>query len=188
MCEQWAKAAMMQNPAEGVIKHNVIALKDANTTEGLQHIVNTYMYDSRTGLLRGQIGATLYLTETGDEDADRDVGESSAKQSNVQQETSKTAPNRRQNQKTAKNCTQLSTAKGKVNVLVNVAMASVGIVEGTGAQGESVQILLAVMQTWLQSLKARAKAKEKANMENRATKVMVNQVANTMVIGPLEKR
>ena len=88
MCERWVKAAIMQNLPDGIIKNNATALKDAANTEEIQHIVNTYMYDYRTGLPRGQTNATLFLAENGDADARAD--EDTNKQDVVQKEVDST--------------------------------------------------------------------------------------------------
>ena len=148
------------------------------------------MYDYRAGLLWGQIGATLYLAEPGDGGAGEDtsdnvsslVGEGFVKQGQ-NPENSKTVNT---NQKTTTTCTQLSKAKGKAKALAKVGMASAGTAESTGTQGGSVQTCSAVMPTWLQRSKVRAKAKEKAYLGNQTTNIMANQVATTMVIGHLE--
>ena len=61
---RWAKACVMQNLPDRVVTSLALELKHADSVEALQTLVNTMLHDHKTGLLRGQTGSMLYLTET----------------------------------------------------------------------------------------------------------------------------
>ena len=73
MNEKWIKAAIMQNLPEKVVQNLAIELKKAESIEDMYGIVSTYTFDHRTGLVRGQAGPLLYLTENQTEDNNNDV-------------------------------------------------------------------------------------------------------------------
>ena len=60
---KWVKASLLQNLPDKIVTHLALELKDAESVEEMQSLVNTMTHDHRTGLLRGQPGPTLYLTE-----------------------------------------------------------------------------------------------------------------------------
>ena len=64
MSENLIKAAMMQHLPDKVVQVLVIELKRVESTEEMYITINTYAFDHRTGLLRGQTGPMLYLTGT----------------------------------------------------------------------------------------------------------------------------
>ena len=63
MSERWPKAAILQNLPDKVVQTLAIELKRATSVEDMYSIINTYMFDHRTGLPRGQTSPMLYLTE-----------------------------------------------------------------------------------------------------------------------------
>ena len=63
MSEKWIKAAIMQNLPDKVVQALAIELKRVESIEEMYSTINTYMFDHRTGLLRGQTGPMLHLTE-----------------------------------------------------------------------------------------------------------------------------
>ena len=63
ICEKWFKVAVLQNLIDKVVQALAIELKKAASVEEMQAIINTYMFDHRTGMMRGQSGPMLYLTE-----------------------------------------------------------------------------------------------------------------------------
>ena len=71
LCEKWLKAAVLQNLRDKVVQAFAIDIKKATSVEDMQAIINTYMFDHKIGMIRGQSGPMLYLTEP-DEDSKED--------------------------------------------------------------------------------------------------------------------
>ena len=63
MSERWLRAAILQNLPEKVVQTLAIELKRATSVEDMYSIINTYTFDHRTGLPRGQTSPMLYLAE-----------------------------------------------------------------------------------------------------------------------------
>merc|ERR1712151_292023 len=63
MSERWLRAAILQNLPDIVAKSLAIELKRATSIEDMYNTINTYTFDHRTGLPRGQTSPMLYLTE-----------------------------------------------------------------------------------------------------------------------------
>ena len=61
MSEKLVKAAILQNLPEKVVQTLAIELMKAKSVEEIYSIINTYTYDHKTGLPRGQASPMLYL-------------------------------------------------------------------------------------------------------------------------------
>ena len=63
MSERWLRTAIFQNLPEQVVQKLAIELKKATFVEDMYSMINTYTFDHRTGLHRGQTNPMLYLAE-----------------------------------------------------------------------------------------------------------------------------
>ena len=63
MGERWRKAAVLQNPSDTVLKSLAIEFKRATSIEEMYSTANTYTFDHKIGLPRGQTSPMLYLAE-----------------------------------------------------------------------------------------------------------------------------
>ena len=70
MCERWLKAAVKNLP-DKMVQGNAVALEEAENSEEIQQIVNTYLYDYKIGLLRSQNSSILFLTEAEEQEDTR---------------------------------------------------------------------------------------------------------------------
>ena len=94
MNEKWIKAAMLQNSLEKVVQALAIYLKKAESVEDIHSIVNTYIYDHRIGMPRGQTTPMRYLAESlgEEEDNTKEVNNVSKTQSAEDDQKSKSRP------------------------------------------------------------------------------------------------
>ena len=63
MSEKWIKAAILQDLPEKVVQTLAVELKKAQSVEEIYSTINTYIFDRKIGMPRGQSSPTLYLTE-----------------------------------------------------------------------------------------------------------------------------
>ena len=63
MSQKLIKAATMQHLPDKVVQVVAIELNRVESTEEMYSTINTHTFDHRTGLLRGQTGPMLHLTE-----------------------------------------------------------------------------------------------------------------------------
>ena len=89
MCEKWVRATILQHLPEKVVQALVVELKRATSVEEIYSIINTYMFDHKIGLPRGQASSMLYLTENqnNEEDSSNTVKDTDATQNNTQTNT-----------------------------------------------------------------------------------------------------
>ena len=89
MCEKWVRATILQNRPEKVVQALAVELKTATSVEEIYSTINTYMFDHKSGLLRGQTSPMLHLTEnqTTEEGTDSTVASVNATQGNTQTNT-----------------------------------------------------------------------------------------------------
>ena len=59
----------MQNFPDRVVTSLALELKNADSVEAMQTLLNIMLHDHKSGLPRGQTGLMLYLTETETEQA-----------------------------------------------------------------------------------------------------------------------
>ena len=64
MCDKWVRAIILQNLAEKVVQALIVELTKANSVEEMYSTINTYMFDRKTGLPRGQTSPMLFLQKT----------------------------------------------------------------------------------------------------------------------------
>lgn len=61
--EKWVKAAILQNLPDKLVITLSMQLRQAKTIEEMQSIVNIYVHDHKTGMIRGQTGPMICLAE-----------------------------------------------------------------------------------------------------------------------------
>ena len=60
--DQWIRAAILKNIPEKVAKDLAMDLRKATSADDMQHVINVYMHDHRTGLQRGVLGPMICAT------------------------------------------------------------------------------------------------------------------------------
>ena len=75
--ERWIRAAVMRNLPDSVLKIHAVELKKAESVEEMHSIINTYQFDHKTGLPRGQQGPGLYYTAADNKEEDKTTKETS---------------------------------------------------------------------------------------------------------------
>ena len=86
MSEKWEKFAILQNLPGKVVQTPVVELKRACSVEEIGSTINTYTFDHKSGLPRGQANPMLYLAErhTAEEDNGQESSNVANRQNTVQ--------------------------------------------------------------------------------------------------------
>lgn len=76
LSERWIRAAVLRNLPDPILKIHAVDLKKAESIEEMQSIINTYQFDHKTSLPRGQQGPGLYSTEADAKEDDKETRDS----------------------------------------------------------------------------------------------------------------
>ena len=182
LCEKWFKAAILQNLPDKVVQTLAIELKKAASVEDMQANINTCMFDHKIGMIRGQNGLVLYLTEP-DTDSKEDGQElnkvASYKDKLLKQpdeQPGKTA----ENQKEKEDQEQYNPVKVKVKEKERHA----GIVVRRGISSGSAR-MPKTRNPKIPSQHSKARAKEKERKESMAKAITRAHMERAKAIGTI---
>ena len=82
LSDRWIRAAVLRNLPDSILKLHAVELKKADSIEEMQSIINTYQFDHKTGLPRGQQGPGLYAIETGTSGEDQETEDANSGEAN----------------------------------------------------------------------------------------------------------
>ena len=78
LSDRWIRAAVLRNLFDSVLKLHAVELKKTDSIEEMQSVINTYQFDHKTRLPRGQQGPGLYAIEAGTSSEDKETTESNS--------------------------------------------------------------------------------------------------------------